>query len=138
MQLISPGLTALVKIMLNRITNFLSLFGSLSTLLCCALPVTLVSLGLGASFATFTAAFPKTIWLMEHKNYLFAITFILLILSWLMLRKSLSTPCPVDLKLRRACQRSKNISKLFLSISLVAYLTAIFFSFILPQFYQGF
>ncbi len=63
--------------------SWVSLFTSFGTLLCCALPSTLVLLGLGASLSNFLGVFPQLIWLSEHKDWLFAISFTLLGLSYL-------------------------------------------------------
>ena len=44
----------------------LTLFGSFSTLLCCALPALLVSLGAGAVTIGLVSAVPQLIWLLCH------------------------------------------------------------------------
>ena len=49
----------------------LALFGSTSTLLCCALPAVLISLGAGAVMAGLTTAIPGLMWLSAQKNVLF-------------------------------------------------------------------
>ena len=46
----------------------LSLFASTSTLLCCALPALLITLGAGAVMAGLTAAFPGIMWLSANKG----------------------------------------------------------------------
>ena len=42
----------------DKSVNFLSLFASSSTLICCALPAMFVALGAGASFAALVTNFP--------------------------------------------------------------------------------
>ena len=96
---------------MNRVLSFFSLFGSLSTLLCCALPVTLVSIGMGATFASITASFPQVIWLTERKEVLFIITGILLVISFIMMKRSENLACPIDVNQRQACQTSKSFSE---------------------------
>jgi hypothetical protein len=118
--------------LINRIITFFSLFGSLSTLLCCALPVTLVSLGMGASFASLTASFPQLIWLTERKEALFVITAILLIISFVMIKKAEKMPCPIELSQRELCERSKRVSKRIYWGTVVIYLTGLSFSYVLP------
>lgn len=61
---------------------YLSLFASLGTLLCCALPATLVLLGLGATVASVIASQPWLAALSRHKDYVFAGTALLLAASW--------------------------------------------------------
>lgn len=121
--------------MLKRIISFLSLFGSVSTLLCCALPVTLVSLGMGASFASFTASFPQVIWLTQRKDLLFLVTGVLLMISYLSLKRSRNLACPIDENQRQACESSKQLSFRFLWVTLFIYGVGLVFSYILPLFY---
>ena len=54
----------------DSIAPSLALFGSASTLLCCALPALLTSIGAGAVMAGLTAAIPGTR-LSAHKDILF-------------------------------------------------------------------
>jgi len=51
---------------------YLSLFASLSTLVCCALPALFVLLGLGASVASALSALPWLVALSRHKAWVFA------------------------------------------------------------------
>ena len=53
--------------------DYLSLFTSLGTLLCCALPSLLVLVGMGATVASFLSAFPSLVTLSQHKNWVFLI-----------------------------------------------------------------
>ena len=52
-------------------SSLLSLFASSSTLICCAMPALLVSLGAGATLASLVAIFPKIVWISEHKEVTF-------------------------------------------------------------------
>ncbi len=122
---------------INRFLQFFSLFGSVSTLLCCALPVTLVSIGMGSVFASLTSSFPQIIWLTSHKNTLFVITGFLLSLSYVILKKSKFKSCPIDLKQRDACQSSKKVSTVILYLSIVMYIIGLLFSFIIPRIIYG-
>src|SRR6266852_5446660 len=62
----------------NRLLSFLSLFSSLGTLLCCALPSVLVLLGLGATVASFLSAVPWLVTLSRHKVWVFALSGLLI------------------------------------------------------------
>jgi len=53
--------------------GYASLFTSLGTLLCCALPSLLVLLGLGATVASIVSTAPWLITLSRHKNWTFTI-----------------------------------------------------------------
>ena len=120
---------------MKKILSFFSLFGSLSTLLCCVLPVTLVSIGMGASFAALTSNFPQIIWLVERKNYLFGITAILLMVSYFLMKRSENEACPIDPELGAACREGKNVSHKMFWVSVVVYVVGGFTSYILPLFY---
>ena len=58
--------------------SYLSLFTSLSTLLCCALPSLLVLIGLGATVASVVSEIPGLVTLSHHKNWVFAIAGVLI------------------------------------------------------------
>ena len=51
--------------------SWLTLFASTGTLICCALPIILVTLGLGATVVAFTNSFPFLITLSLHKGWVF-------------------------------------------------------------------
>ena len=64
--------------------SWLTLFAAGGTLICCALPIILVTLGLGATVAAFTSSFPLLITIAQHKGWVFAGSAALLLLSgWL-------------------------------------------------------
>lgn len=58
----------------NPWLSYLSLFTSLGTLLCCALPSLLVLFGLGATAASFLLASPWLVTLARHKVWVFALS----------------------------------------------------------------
>ena len=58
--------------------SYLSLFTSLGTLLCCALPSLLVLFGLGATVASVLVETPWLVALSHHKNWVFLIAGILI------------------------------------------------------------
>ena len=65
--------------------SWLALFAASGTLVCCALPIILVTLGLGATVAAWTSTFPILITIAQHKMWVFAGSGALLLLSgWLM------------------------------------------------------
>ena len=51
--------------------NYFSLFSSLSTLICCALPSVLVLLGMGTAVASMLSAAPWLVSLSRHKLWIF-------------------------------------------------------------------
>jgi mercuric ion transport protein len=66
----------------SAVLSYFSLFTSLSTLLCCALPSLLVLFGLGASFVSLLSFFPWLVTLSQHKHWTFAISGALIVLSF--------------------------------------------------------
>ena len=58
----------------GALLNYLSLFTSFGTLLCCALPSLLVLLGLGATVASFLSAVPWLVTISHHKNWVFLVS----------------------------------------------------------------
>src|SRR5690606_34445155 len=97
------------KLKESRLISFLSLFTSFGTLLCCALPSMLVLLGFGASLAGFLGKFPELIWLSEHKEWVFLISFSMLGLSYFGQKYAEKQVCPIDKK--EDCQKTKGWSK---------------------------
>lgn len=61
--------------------QYLSLFTSVGTLLCCALPSLLVLLGLGATVASALSAVPWLVALSRHKGWTFAVAGALIALN---------------------------------------------------------
>ncbi len=58
--------------------SWLSLFTSVGTLLCCALPSLLVLFGLGATVASVLSAAPWLVALSHHKNWVFIVAGLLI------------------------------------------------------------
>jgi mercuric ion transport protein len=66
----------------SALLSYFSLFTSLSTLLCCALPSLLVLVGLGASVASTLSFMPWLVLLSRHKHWTFSVSGILIALSF--------------------------------------------------------
>ena len=113
----------------------LSLFASTSTLLCCALPALLITIGAGAVMAGLTATFPGIIWLSANKGALFFLSGGLLATSGLMQWQARNAPCPVDPEQAAACMRLRTASRRILIGSVVIYGVGIFFAYLWPIIY---
>lgn len=88
----------------NSVT-WLALFTSTGTLICCALPILFVMLGLGATVAAVTSTVPFLVTLALHKNWVFAGSGLMLAASgWLLYRPGRA--CPSDPELGRLCERA--------------------------------
>ena len=108
----------------------LALFGSASTLVCCALPALLISIGAGAVMAGLTAAIPGIIWLSAHKDILFVLSGVLMIFSTSLWWRQCHAPCPVDPVKAAACHRLRRINKWLLAVAWVAYACGLFFAYL--------
>ena len=110
---------------------WLALATSGSTLVCCALPALLVSLGAGAVLASLVSAFPALIWISMHKGAVFlGAGAMLAIGGWMQSRPA---ACPVDKQLAAACARYKKISRVVYWSSVLVYAVGVFFAFIAPK-----
>jgi len=86
--------------------TYLTLFASSGTLICCALPIILVSLGLGTTVAALTSNFPLLVTIAEYKTWVFVGSGGLLLISgWLMYRSGRT--CPTEPELARLCQKTQ-------------------------------
>jgi len=115
---------------MHKYLTTLSLFTSFSTLLCCALPALLVTLGMGAALIGLVQNVPELIWFSAHKIYFFAFSGILLAFTGAMQWKNRNAPCPIDAEKARACMRLRKTSKWIYLVSLGIYSIGFFFAFI--------
>ena len=113
-------------------SSIVSLFASSSTLICCALPALLVSLGAGAALASLVAVFPQIVWISEHKEAIFLISSGLMMLGGIMQWRNRFAPCPIDPDLRNACLKTRKISLRIYLLSLALLLIGGWFAFIQP------
>lgn len=112
--------------------SFLSLFTSSGTLICCALPALLVSLGAGAAMAGLVTNFPQIVWLSTHKVPLFIVAGAMLIASGALQWRARSLPCPADPALAAACTRTRRVSAWVYGVSVVLFAIGFFFAFVAP------
>ena len=112
--------------------NWLILFTSSSTLLCCAIPALLVSLGLGAVLIGLVSNIPQLIWISEHKPLVFGIAGALLVLAGLMQWQSSKLPCPADSALAKACISARKWSNMIYGVSLLIFAVGSWFAFVAP------
>jgi len=100
--------------------SYFSLFTSISTLLCCALPSLFVLFGLGASMAPILALTPWLVTLSRHKVWTFSISGILIGLSFVNMyyfvpRLKGSDVCDIDDG--SVCRDTTRVSKILLWVS---------------------
>jgi len=115
----------------KKLASWLALFTSFGTLICCAIPSSLVLLGFGATMASFLGNFPQLIWLSENKGIVFGTSFLMLGFSYVAQRYAQSQACPIDKK--EACQATKDWSKPLFWVSFGINIIGSFYAFILPR-----
>lgn len=112
--------------------SVLSLFASSGTLICCALPALLVTLGAGAALSSLVAVFPGIVWVSEYKEIVFGFAGLMLSAGGLAQWRARSAPCPVDLALRRACLRTRRLSLWLYFVSVALFAAGGWFVFVQP------
>ncbi len=109
--------------------TWLSLFTTTGTLVCCALPITLVTLGMGATVASLVSTFPFLITLSQHKIWVFVISGILMTISgWLMYRPG--RHCPTDPQLAALCNKSHRWNRRIFWFSVILWGIGFFAAFV--------
>ena len=108
------------------------LFATVPTLLCCALPILLVSLGLGSVVASiYGDYFPFLRWFGLNEDITFGIaTAILIISAWVIYRPG--QQCPADPELASACDSAKKWNRRFFLAAVLIYCVGVYTAFILP------
>ena len=113
--------------------EILTVLSSFTTLLCCALPALLVSLGAGAVLASLVTAVPQLVWISEHKTPLFAFAGVMLLLSGIYSYRQRNAPCPTDPSQAKSCLRLRRISARIFYLSLLVYAIGFFFAFLISR-----
>jgi hypothetical protein len=115
------------------ILELLSILSSFSTLICCALPAALVSLGAGAALASVVTAVPQLIWLSEHKVQVFAFAGLMLLLAGSSSHRNRKTPCPADPVQAKSCMRLRRWTPWIFYLSAAMYVIGFLFAFVLSR-----
>lgn len=115
------------------VLSYFSLFTSVGTLLCCALPSLLVLFGLGASVASMLSSMPWLVTLSRHKVWTFVLSGILIALTFVhmyylapRIRARACSPDDPD-----ACDDASTFSKALLWLSATIYTVGLFVAFAL-------
>lgn len=113
----------------DTLLSFATLLFSGSTLICCALPILLVSLGFGAGVAYLTNAFPWIVVFGQHKVWTFSIVgAYLLLTAWMIYRPGRT--CPTDPELARLCQQADRLNRVVLWVAIGVYALGFFAAYI--------
>jgi len=115
--------------------NIVSLFTSGSTLICCALPATLVAIGSVATLTSLVSSFPQLVWISEHKIIFFSLAAVMLILAGHLQWQARKATCPADPQLAGACIKARKNALLIYWVSVTVFIIGVFFAFIAPWFF---
>ena len=118
----------------NKLVNYLSLFTSSGTIICCALPALLVSMGAGAALSSLITVFPQLVILSIYKIPIFIGAFIMLIIAGMLQYQSRGLPCPTDKKQAYACMQTRKVSMIIYFTSVGIFIIGLLFAFIIPLF----
>ncbi|MFA6238214.1 MAG: hypothetical protein WC635_12850 [Bacteriovorax sp.] len=110
--------------------SFFGLFTSFGTLICCALPALLISLGMGATLIGLVSNFPKLIWISENKPLVFALSFFLITLSVVVQHRSRNQRCPLEPELAKACTTGRKWSRRITIFSVIVWIIGASFAFV--------
>ena len=112
--------------------SLLTLFSSGGTLICCALPALLVSLGAGAVMASVVSFVPQIVWFSEHKLGVFIFAGVMLAISGLLQWQAMSLSCPSDKALAEICNKTRVNSLRIYVFSVCVFLIGGFMAFVAP------
>ncbi len=113
--------------------SWLLLFTTSATLTCCALPILLVTVGLGSAVASIAGSAPWIITLSMYKGWVFAVSGMLIAVSaWAVYRPG--RVCPADPELAAACATADKWNKRFIWISAAMWLIGLSAAYLLVYF----
>ena len=134
MTMTAPSLAPERRARRAALLNYFSLFGSFSTLICCALPSVLVLLGMGTAVASLLSAAPWLVSLSRHKVWIFSVAGMLIAASFVMtyvvaprLRDGDSC-APND---PTSCAEASRLSRIFLWVSALVWSCGFFVAYLL-------
>ncbi|MBH88564.1 MAG: hypothetical protein CMJ12_05310 [Pelagibacterales bacterium] len=117
----------------NIALPLISLFTSFGTLICCALPALLVSIGAGAVLAGLVSNFPILLFLSKYKIYVFSSAGFLILISGYILWVTRNSPCPIDPIAAKMCSRLRVFSIYIYVLSVMIFLIGAIFAFVAPR-----
>ena len=118
----------------NKTVNFLTLFLTSSTLLCCAFPALFILIGAGASLASLVSALPLLPLISQYKLEITLAALVSIIIAGYLNYRISRLPCPADPELGRACMQARDRSRHIYFLSVAIFLFATTFTYLVPRF----
>ena len=119
--------------MFDRSANFISLFASSSTLICCALPAVFIVIGAGATFASIISIFPFLIVISKYKVSITLVSLLILVFAGYINYRTYYLPCPADPELGRICLQTRKRSRSIYYFSVILFTFATIFTYLIPN-----
>ena len=120
--------------MFDRTANFISLFASSSTLICCALPAVFIVIGAGATFASIISIFPFLVVISKYKVSITLVSLLILVFAGYINYRTYYLPCPADPELGRICLQTRKRSRSIYYFSVILFTFATIFTYLIPNF----
>jgi hypothetical protein len=113
---------------------WLSLFTSSTTLICCALPALLVTIGAGAVLASAVSVFPQLVIFSEYKTAIFGVTFLMLAGNGILYWRRRHQACSLGLSPEqvRQCAQMRKFSWRIYWLSVALFIVGGWFAFVQP------
>ena len=119
--------------MFDRTANFISLFASSSTLICCALPAVFIVIGAGATFASIISIFPFLVVISKYKVSITLVSLLILVFAGYINYRTYYLPCPADPELGRICLQTRKRSRSIYYFSVILFTFATIFTYLIPN-----
>jgi len=116
----------------THFSSLLSLLTSSSTLICCAIPALLVTIGAGAALSSLVSVFPQVVGLSEHKPLVFGVATAAMLGAGILQWRARYLPCPADPALREVCLKTRRNSLIIYWISVGILAIGAWFAFVAP------
>lgn len=115
-----------------RSWSWMLLVTTSATLTCCALPILLVTVGLGTALASIASTAPWLITLSMHKGWVFAVSGMMIVAAaWTVYRPGRA--CPADPELAAACAKADKWNRRFVWVSAAMWCVGFFAAFVLVR-----
>ena len=117
---------------MKKIVDFLTLFCSTGTLLCCALPATLAAIAGGGAVVSLITWIPGFVLIGKYKDLIFLAAAVMLAVNGYLMKRAESQPCPIDPGQREACQSGRKFGKIMYWVSVAIMAAGGFFAYVMP------
>ncbi|MGB5324164.1 MAG: hypothetical protein WBN40_01900 [Pseudomonadales bacterium] len=115
--------------------TWILLFTTSGTLVCCVIPILLVSLGFGAVVATMASSASWLVALSQYKGWMFIGSGLFIALAVFAVYRS-GRACPADPELALACDRADKWNRRFINLSAAMWCIGFLAAYALPLVYR--